>query len=262
VARLGTGQGEAQKIIGFADFAERWKRSVMSNYKPSSQAGMRSTVNRLMPRFGHMQLHQITTEMLQHFLSDAHVKPKTVRNLYITFKLMWNTAKAWGYIEKNICEGIVLPKMTRPDRPWFTQEEMRKIIFAAEEPYKFMFWICAETGIRGGELCGLEVNDFQLDSRLLSIKRAAWKGALQGPKTENAFRRFTISAQLADHLQVYLLHHWKENPERLLFCTRNGTAFNNRDIVDQVLHPILERLQINVLVCTHSVTATRPCWMG
>ena len=51
-----------------------------------------------------------------------------MRNLFITFKLMWATAKAWGYTEKNICDGIVLPKMTRPDRPWFTEEEMRKII--------------------------------------------------------------------------------------------------------------------------------------
>jgi integrase len=49
---------------------------------------------------------------------------------------------------------------------------------------------------------------------------------------------------LADHLKLYQLNHWKENPERLLFCTRNGTAFNNRDIVDQALHPILERLKI------------------
>jgi integrase len=126
-----------------------------------------------------------------------------------------------------------------------TEEEMRKIIAAAEEPYRSMFWICSETGIRGGELCGLKVGDLQLDSRLLSIVRAAWKGTLQGPKTENAFRRFTISMQLADHLKSFLLTHWKENPERLLFCTRNGTTINNRDIVDQVLHPILKRLHIN-----------------
>jgi integrase len=245
LSRINSTTYHAQKIVSFTDFAERWKRNIMSNYKPSSQSGMRSSINsRIVPRFGHMQLHQINTEMLQQFLSDAEVKPKTVRNLFITFKLMWATAKAWGYTEKNICEGIVLPKMTRPDRPWFTEEEMRKIISEADEPYKSMFWICAETGIRGGELCGLKVEDLRLDSRLLSIKRAAWKGTLQSPKTENAFRRFAVSTQLADHLKLYLLNHRKENPERLLFSTRNGTAFNNRDIVDQVLHPILERLQI------------------
>ncbi len=245
LSRINSTTYRAQKIVSFADFAERWKRNIMSNYKPSSQSGMKSSINRrIVPRFGHLRLHEISTEMLQQFLTDAQVKPKTVRNLYITFKLMWATAKAWGYTEKNICEGIVLPKMTRPVRPWFTEEEMRRIISEAEEPYKTMFWICAETGIRGGELCGLQVEDFRQDVRLLSIKRAAWKGTLQDPKTENAFRRFAVSTQLADHLKLYLLNHRRENPERLLFCTRNGTAFNNRDIVDQVLHPILERLKI------------------
>ena len=54
-----------------------WKRNIMSNYKPSSQSGMKSSINgRIVPRFGHMQLHQITTEMLQQFLSSAEVKPK------------------------------------------------------------------------------------------------------------------------------------------------------------------------------------------
>ena len=245
LSRINSTTYHAQRIVSFADFAERWKRSVMSNYKPSSQSGMRSTVNRwLVPRFGHLHLHEITTEMLQQFLSGAGVKPKTVRNLYITFKLLWATAKAWGYTEKNICEGIVLPRMTRPERPWFTVSEMKQIIVAAEEPYKTMFWICAETGIRGGELCGIKVEDLNIGASLLSIRRAAWKGTLQSPKTENAIRRFAVSPQLAGHLKSYLLNHWKDNPERLLFATRNGTAFNNRDIVDQVLHPILEHLTI------------------
>jgi integrase len=41
-----------------------------------------------------------------------------------------------------------------------------------------------------------------------------------------------------------LLDPWRDNPEKLLFCTREGTPYDNRDIVDQVLHPILERLGI------------------
>ena len=156
LSRINSLTYRAQKIISFADLAERWKRSVMSNYKPSSQSGMKSTVNRwLTPRFGHLMVNEITTEMLQQFLSDAEVKPKTVRNLYITFKLIWGTAKAWGYAEKNICEGIVLPTMNDPIRKWFNPEQMKQIIVAAQEPYKTISWVDAECGIRCGELCAL-----------------------------------------------------------------------------------------------------------
>jgi integrase len=245
LSRINSLTYRAQKIISFADLAERWKRSVMSNYKPSSQSGMKSTVNRwLTPRFGHLMVNEITTEMLQQFLSDAEVKPKTVRNLYITFKLIWGTAKAWGYAEKNICEGIVLPTMNDPIRKWFNPEQMKQIIVAAHEPYKTMFWVDAECGIRGGELCALGIDDLDLDNRTISVKRSVYKGKLQTTKTRKGVRTFAISAELCEHLQGFLLHGWRDNPEKLLFATREGTPYDNRDIVDQVLHPLLDRLQI------------------
>jgi Phage integrase, N-terminal SAM-like domain len=81
LSRINSLSYQPQKVVSFADFAERWKRNVMSNYKPSTKSGMKSSVNRwLVPQFGELRLHQITTEMLQQFLSSASVKPKTVRN--------------------------------------------------------------------------------------------------------------------------------------------------------------------------------------
>ena len=110
--------------------------------------------------------------------------------------------------------------------------------------YKSMFWICAETGIRGGELCALKVEDLNFDYRALRIRRSVWKGELQTTKSKKGVRTFAISTQLCEHLKTYLLDQWRDNPEKLLFCTREATPYDNREIVDQVLHPILERLGI------------------
>lgn len=107
-----------------------------------------------------------------------------------------------------------------------------------------MFWTCAETGIRGGELCALKIEDLNLDHRVLAVRRSVWKGELQTTKSKKGVRTFAISSQLCEHLKSYLLAHWKNNPEKLLFCTREGNPSDNRDIVDQVLHPILARLGI------------------
>ena len=52
------------------------------------------------------------------------------------------------------------------------------------------------------------------------------------------------SDDLGRKVQSLALAHWRDNPEKLMFCTREGTPYDNRDIVDQVLHPILERLGI------------------
>jgi integrase len=121
---------------------------------------------------------------------------------------------------------------------------MKQVISEANEPYKSMFWICAETGSRGGELCALKVEDFNFDQRVLKIRRSVWKGKLQTTKSKKGIRPFAISMQLCEHLKTYLLDQWRDNPEKLLFCTRDETPYDNRDIVDQVSHPILDRLGI------------------
>jgi len=55
----------------------------------------------------------------------------------------------------------------------------------ADEPYKTLFWIVAETGIRGAEVCGLTVDCLNLVDRTMEVRRSAWRGKLQTPKTQN-----------------------------------------------------------------------------
>lgn len=55
-----------------------------------------------------------------------------------------------------------------------------------------MFWVVAEAGIRGGELCGLGVEDVNFQRRTIIVQRSAWSGRLQTLKTRNAIRSFQI----------------------------------------------------------------------
>jgi integrase len=138
----------------------------------------------------------------------------------------------------------VLPTMNEPVIRWFSPSQMKQIIVEASEPYKTMFWVDAECGIRGGELCALQVEDLDLKEHNIAIKRSVWKEKLQTTKTKKGIRKFSISPELSERLKGYLSNQWRDNPEGLLFATREGTPYDNRDIVDQVLHPILERLEI------------------
>ena len=46
----------------------------------------------------------------RQFVSDCHCNPKTIRNLVATLRMMWNSARAWGYVAHNPFDGLVLPK--------------------------------------------------------------------------------------------------------------------------------------------------------
>jgi len=230
--------------ITFKEFAERWKQSVLPQHKPSSQSSERAHLNRLLSNFGEMSLSDISVEVVQSWISKQTLSPKTVRNHIATLRILWQTAKAWGYVAHNPFEGLKLPKRGLIKKPRLTAQQGRDIIKMASEPYKTMFWIVAETGIRGGELCGLGVSDVDLTNRVIKVWRSAWRGNLQTPKSTNAVRHFPISTNLADHIRQYLGTDWKANPDDLLFCTRTGKPLDNYNVVTWKLKPLLEGVGI------------------
>lgn len=71
--------------------------------------------------------------------------------------MMWNSARAWGYVAHDPFDGLVLSKRGLVHTFTFALEDARPIMAASYEPYKTFYSILAETGIRGGEiaLCGL-----------------------------------------------------------------------------------------------------------
>jgi len=84
---------------------------------------------------------------------------------------MWNSAKAWDYVSHDPFSGLVLPKWDAPEQPVFSPEQVKRIIAAAEPPYDTVFWLVAQTGIRRGEVCALDVGHVNLTERVIVVKR-------------------------------------------------------------------------------------------
>jgi integrase len=124
--------------------------------------------------------------------------------MVITLRMMWSSAKAWGYVSHEPFEGLVLPKIARRARFFFTLDEIQRIIAAVSGPLESLYWLAAETGMRAGELCGLRIEDMNLEQCVLNVKQSVWRGKFQAPKTVNSVRQFAISPKLASQLRVYL----------------------------------------------------------
>jgi integrase len=228
--------------ITFAEFAEKWQNTILPNHKPSSQCSERAHLTSLKARFGLLSLTDISCIRIQEFVASVDVAPKTIRNLVGTLRTMWKTAKAWGYVHHDPFTDLSFPRMNTKPQVFYTIEQAREIIARADEPFKTMFWIVAETGIRGGELCGLGVDDIDLEHLTITVWRSAWRGTLQTPKTDNAIRCFSISPELAAHVKNYLDSTWRDNPDRLLFSTKTRRPYNNADVVELALQPIAAEL--------------------
>lgn len=229
----------------FGQFAEEWKTKVLTNHKPATQSAIRSQLKTaIVFHLGQFEMKDITARTIQSFIHACEGKaPKTIKNYILTLHMMWKQAKAWAYVNHDPFEGLVLPRITRQRRFFFTLEEVKTIINAAAEPEKTLYWLAAETGLRAGELFGLRVEDLDLERATATVRQSVWNRKVQSPKSDHANRAFALSPDLAEQLRVFL-SKWRPNPLRLLFTSQTGAPLDRSNFVTHKLWPLLDSLKI------------------
>jgi integrase len=230
----------------FGEFARIWKENALTQHKPSTQSTINTQLkNWLLPFFGDIPMREIDGELVQGFIQSCTLCPNSRRNMILSMKMMWRQARCWNYVphDDDPFSGLVLPKRQRRERFFFTVEQIQRIITKASEPQKTLYRLAVETGLRAGELCGLRVEDLDLENALVSVKQSVWRGTAQSPKTNNAVRTISISEGLARHLQHYL-KTWRPNALGLVFATRSEKPWAPCNLMRRHLHPLLDSLGI------------------
>lgn len=223
--------------ITFAEFAAQWKANVLSHMAPSTQSSETSRLNNLLAFFNAFRLRDIQPQTVQSFVTsccESGTSPKTIRNAVMTLRSMWKTAKTWGHVTHDVFEGLRLPELEESEQPYFTLEQMQQIINAAQEPYQTMYWLAAETGMRAGEVCGLQWPDVQ--QGYVTVVRSVWRNKKKSPKTRTSKRSFAISPELQARLEGI------RQPSGYVFQSRNDTPRIANDIQKRHLVPLLKRL--------------------
>jgi integrase len=227
----------------FADFVDKWTKTILPQYKKSTRSAFRSTAKHLKQVFGQLPLGEISTEVLQRYIAGQSARaPRTVRARIAILRVMWRTARAWQYVSHDPFGGLVKPRITHSQPVnYFTVAEMQAILQGAPDKWKLLFRLAAETGMRIGELLGLQCADVDLTSKRITVARTLWGGELQTPKTANARRSFCVSAKLAEMLKAHVEGY---KAEEFLFHTRTGKPVAYPYVVRKVLYPLCDELKI------------------
>ncbi len=235
---------EEIKRIGFQDFTKVWKRDCLALSKPSTQASMNSHVTRITKIFGNRDMRTIEAAEIQSFISslkESGLAPKTVRNTWITIRLIWALAKTQGYVSQ-LPERPKLPKNTRKRQPFYSLNEMARMLHGATGVLHLLYRLFTETGVRQGEAFGLRLSDVLPDR--INVNQTVWNGQIQDtPKNGTSIRTVFLSPQLSALLQEQVKKQ-KEKKHDLLFTTSTGNAMDANNTRQRHLHPLLERLKI------------------
>jgi integrase len=244
LARINSVDYRPTPNVTFGRFAEEWQTKVLTQMKPSTQLSVRSQLRTSLSFFNNFPLRDMRQSLLQGYIATLTCSPKSTRNAIATLRSIWNTAKAWGYVTHDPFNGLVLPARQAPEVRVFTEDEVIRILEAAEEPYRTFYWLVAETGMRAGELCGLTWGDIDIDNNIVRVRQSVWRGKRQTPKTARATRRFQISRCLGESI-VRLSPGVLPNPLWHVFATSKGTAWLADIVVKRHLGPLLDRLGIS-----------------
>ena len=230
---------KATPTITFRNFAEKWQQAVLTQHDRSTQAADRSRLRRhLVPFFGEVALKDFNPQRLQSFISKSTASAKSVKNMLALLRIMWNSARAWGYVKHDPFDGIVLKKADQPEQPSFSIAEVQKIIDSAQKPYDLAIWLMWETGIRRGEVCALDIKHVDLEHAIIVV-RFSRSGSIIKPTKSRKPRVFSLSPQIVNALRVHVI---RRAPDEPLFVSAEGRRLHPDNFSKRVLKPILDKL--------------------
>jgi integrase len=122
-----------------------------------------------------------------------------------------------------------------------------QLIELAKDPFKTLFALAWNSGLRAGELLALTVDDLNFVDKSIRVNKSADDNTrlVRQPKTKDSVATLPMPSTLAALLQNYLLKQWRPNPSGILFPVKSGTRPRSRDNVVRVgLHPVLKALGI------------------
>ena len=191
----------------FREFAEAWFTGyVKTNNKPSEQRQKRFILQKsLLPFFGKMHLDTIGKREIE--LYKAHEQQrgssnKTINNKLTVLRRCLSTAHEWEAL-RLAPPPIKQLKCAPPRTDFLTIEEADRLLAKAEGIVYEMVLLALRTGLRQGEIRGLQWDAIDWKNRILTVRHTYcdYTQSLTSPKS-NRERHVPIADDLYEVLQA------------------------------------------------------------
>lgn len=242
------------KSLRFSEFTEIWKRDYGSKeLAPTTyKRYCRILETRILPYFEHFYINKIRPTDIMKFYDllekDTQLvrkkgnngsktkKPlsgKTILEHHRLLRAMLHKAVYWQLIVANPAERVQAPKAKKPKRRSYDDEQTKillenlELLSIEDTKYKVAIILTIFTGVRLGELMGLEWQDVDFKNGIISINRSSQYLSDMGvftktPKTESSIREIAIPEFIISLLEEYKL--WYEEQKSIY-----GELWTNSD---------------------------------
>ena len=178
-AALDAGTYTAPNKMTVGQWLDTWQREYLANVKPSTVSSYEATIrNHLQPGLGAIRLDSLTTHDIQEFYNSLHspsenrnaLSSKTIKNIHGILHHALEQAMLNNYIRSNPSNACVIPKAIKKKVKPMNEHQIADFLKAIKgHKYENMFLVALFTGMRQGEVCGLQWECVDFDNGTILI---------------------------------------------------------------------------------------------
>ena len=261
-----TGVREDTRYQSTVDFKALLKSRGMTKREFAKQANLSVYVLDSMTRGDKVSAtsaHKITSTLklpLDKVFRPAEGKDtlavSTILHHHRLISSMLSTAVKWQLIFSNPCSRVVLPKNKRKEAVYLDEDQAAQLLQALEGEslqHQVIVKMLLYTGMRRGELCGLEWKDIDFERAVISVRRSSLylsgKGVFEDEtKNETSERCMKVSDDVIAMLRIWraeqakerlrLGDQWQDNDR--LFTAWNGAPIRP-DVITAWFHKFVTK---------------------
>ena len=229
-------------------FLAAWLRdSVKPSVAPAtyrSYAGL--TENHIAPALGSVTLERLTPQHVQQLLNASSASgssSQTVWHIRAVLRAALNQAVKWQLVSRNVASMAKPPRVKRYEHRAFAPDEARRFLAAIRgDRLEALYVTAVSTGLRQGELLGLQWSDLDLDKGFVTVRqqlqRIDGRLSLVELKSESSRRTVMLTADTVLALRdrqagqrvekLAQRKRWKETG--LVFTTPIGTPLEGPNV--------------------------------
>ncbi|WP_218917111.1 tyrosine-type recombinase/integrase [Alicyclobacillus acidocaldarius] len=209
------------KSFTLHEWASRWFADKSSSLRPWTRRTYHHVLQAyILPELGKMPISKIEARHIQALYRKLsnRLKPVTVHRIHRVLKTCLLAAVKAGYLDKSPFLNVEPPEHKTPPKPVLSVNDAFRLLAWLREhrPTSYMAaFLAIHTGMRMGEIAGLQWRDIDLDTGVIQLERTRYrpKGGqdfLGPPKTFGSRRRIVVTREVVDELR-----RWKQSQQEI-----------------------------------------------
>lgn len=165
-----------KSLMTYHEWIAHWKKEIQKTIKASTFSDYCYKLSHyLLPYLGKLSFYQITSEKIQEIIeryNEKQLSPNSIKIIVCLLKKTLNDAKKKGFIHKNPCDNIQLPKTNTQRIRALTLDQQRSLLEAVDasgDDKGKASVLALNTGMRIGEVAALKWENVDFNRGIILV---------------------------------------------------------------------------------------------